>query len=241
MNNVWEITDMHCHILPGIDDGAEDLSECMAVLTEAENQKVSQIIVTPHFHAGKYMPNGAQVKRILEEVQREIRRQKRTIMLYPGHECYYYSGLTNDLASGRALTMAGSRYVLVEFEPDCAFSYLLYGVQQLLQDGYIPILAHFERYVCLTRSERLDQLKKRGCLLQMNFDTLLLKDSFFRKRPWKNMVRSGMVDLLGSDCHGTHFRPLHIQESVSWMQREVKPREAKRILKNNIEKILRNE
>ncbi len=241
MNDVRSITDMHCHILPGIDDGAKDLDECMAVLAEARNQKISQIIVTPHFHAGKYMPDGAQVEDILREVRMEIRRLRMDIRLYPGHECYYYSDLVEDLDSKRALTLAGSRYVLVEFEPDCTFSYLLYGVQELLRGGYIPILAHFERYACLTKQERLRQLKERGCLLQMNFSTLLRKDSFFHRQPWKNMVRSGAVDFLGSDCHGTRFRPLHVGESLSWMIREVKPGEVQRILETNIEKILRNE
>lgn len=235
------ITDMHSHILPGIDDGAKDLDECMAALAEAENQKISQIIVTPHFHAGKYTPDGMQVEKTLQEVRRELRRQRRDILLYPGHECYYYSDLTRDLDRGRALTLANSRYVLVEFEPDCTFSYLQYGVQDLLQGGYIPILAHVERYDCLTKRERLVQLKARGCLLQMNFSTLLRRDSFFHRQPWKNMVRDGVVDFFGSDCHGTRFRPLRVRESVSWMTREVRSGEVKRMLETNIEKILRDE
>ena len=75
------------------------------------------------------------------------------------------------------LTLARSLYVLVEFDPECPYLQLLQGLTELQQGGYYPVLAHFERYKCLRDIQRLYELKNRGIWLQMNFDTLLTRDS----------------------------------------------------------------
>lgn len=234
------ITDMHCHILPGLDDGAGDMDETMAVLHEAAEQQIRYMIVTPHFHPGRYMASSSQVLNTLAAVQRRCSRCNLNISLFAGQECYYYSELTQQLERGNALTLAGSRYVLVEFEPDCRYTYLLGGIQKLQQAGYKPILAHFERYACLRDHENLLRLKERGCLLQMNFDMILQKNGFLRKNPWRNLIKQGMVDFLGSDCHGMDFRPLHVQEACSWLERNVESSLLEQMLYRNIENILKN-
>lgn len=234
------ITDMHCHILPGLDDGCQSMEETLQTLREAEKQQIRCMIVTPHYHPGRYMVPASEVLRTLNDVRRQCERRRLNIMLYPGQECYYYSGLVEQLNAGNVLTLAGSRYVLTEFEPDCLFAYLSGGLRDLRENGYIPILAHFERYECLRRREHLDTLKEQGFLLQMNYDMLRQKDGLFRKNPWRVMVKSGMVDFLGSDCHGMDFRPLHLTDAYKWLDVNLKPRQKDRILTGNIQKILQN-
>lgn len=231
---------MHCHILPGLDDGCQSMDETIQTLREAERQQIRQIIVTPHYYPGRYMVPASQIKKTLDEVRRKCERYGIDITLYPGQECFYYSGLTELLDSGSVLTLAGSRYVLVEFLPDCPYSYLISGLKNLRQNGYIPILAHFERYRCLQKDGRLESLKEQGFLLQMNFDTLLQKDGWFRRNPWRAVAKSGMVDFLGSDCHGTDFRPLRASEVYEWLGINLDNRLRQRILSDNIQKILQN-
>ena len=84
-------TDIHCHILPGLDDGAQTMEETMAVLKEAKRQGVTRMIVTPHYHPVRYQVTAQQVQETLEEVQREAARRQIEIKLYPGQECFYYS------------------------------------------------------------------------------------------------------------------------------------------------------
>ena len=233
-------TDIHCHILPGLDDGAQTMEETMAVLKEAKRQGVTRMIVTPHYHPVRYQVTAQQVQETLEEVQREAARRQIEIKLYPGQECFYYSELTEQLNAGRVLTLAGSRFVLVEFDPRCPYSQLTMGLQELQQNGYLPILAHFERYECLWDTERLDKLKKRGILLQMNMDPLLRDDHMFRKNIWRSILLDGYVDYLGSDCHGIHFRPLQLEKSMRWIEENVTSRLQRRILRANIRAILKN-
>lgn len=237
----YELTDTHCHILPGLDDGSLNMEETLQVLREAERQNVGRMIVTPHFYPGKYEPGGGVVAAGTRKLQEICRREGISIELYAGQECYYCSELAGWLEEGKVLTLAGSRYVLVEFDPDCPYSQLRQGVGWLQQAGYVPVLAHFERYACLRDGERLGEIKSHGCLLQMNFDTLLLKDRWFHRNPWRELLKTGAVDLLGSDCHGTHFRPLRIERTMEWLESQVDPGLLRQILETNVNKILRDE
>lgn len=213
-NKGKRIIDIHSHILPGVDDGAETLEEALGTLMEAQRQGIKSIIVTPHYHPGRYIVTPAQISEKLELLREECKKRDICVDLYPGQECCYYSGLSEELLKGNVLTMAGSRYVLVEFEPDCLYSYLAGGLRDLQSCGYQPILAHFERYRCLHERKRLYELKEQGVFLQMNFDTLLLGGRIFYRNPWREVIEEGLVDYFGSDCHGTHFRPLQVQKAV---------------------------
>ena len=236
-----QITDMHCHILPGLDDGSESMEETMEALREASRQGITSVIATPHYYPGRYEPYAGEVLHAWRQVKRQLQAEGIPITLYPGQECFYYSELADKLDRGEILTLAGSRYVLTEFLPDCPYVQLYQGLTQLQQRGYYPILAHFERYECLDREDHLHELKNRGILLQMNFDTFTMRKHWFQKNHWGSLLRSGIVDLVGSDCHGTHFRPYHAQESLNWMEKHLKPELRQRILVRNIQKILRKE
>lgn len=236
-----EICDIHCHILPGVDDGAATMEEAINTLKEAASQKIRKMIVTPHFHPGRYKVRTEQTLQVLKQLRERCAEQGIPISLYPGQECYYYSGLVEKLNKKKALTLAGSRYVLVEFEPNCIYTHMAAGLRELRMNGYKPIVAHFERYSCLRDEVRLAELKNQGVMLQMNFDRLLQKDRLFRKNPWRQLVKQGMVDYLGSDCHGMRFRPLHVREAAKWLIDQVDQDILRVMFCENIEKILKNE
>lgn len=235
------ICDIHCHILPGADDGVSSSKEALEVLQEAQRQDIRQIILTPHYYPGLYEVTSAQVKKGLGVLRKICDYQKINIKLYAGQECFYHTELTEKLNRGEVLTLAGSRYVLVEFDPESPYSFIISGLRQLQANGYIPVLAHFERYVCLRKKEVLLRLKDLGIQLQMNFDTLLEKDTFFHRNPWRALVKDGIVDYLGSDCHGMEFRPLQIDQAVQWLRTETDPDIQDQMLRINIEKILKTD
>lgn len=236
-----KVCDMHSHILPGVDDGAVDLEETMQALRMAADQGIRIVIATPHYYPEKYENSAEKIIKVCREVQQQCRKEKLDIRLYPGQECFYYSGLSEKLDRGEVLTMAGSKYVLVEFLPSCPYVQLLQGMTQLQQSGYYPILAHIERYECLEKTERLYELKNRGILLQMNFDTFLHKKNWFQNSKWQKLLQDGVVDLVGSDCHGTHFRPYNAKKSINWIEKNVKFKIRRKILAENVKKILREE
>ena len=230
------IVDMHCHVLPGVDDGPETMEDSLEVLAEAQRQGVGAMIVTPHFHPARYKVYASQIADGIGSLEEKMREAGISIQLYPGQECYYFSDLIRQLDNGNVLTMNGTRYVLVEFDVDVIYSGLRNAVRSLLSNGYFPIIAHYERYHCLRDHEdRLTQLRYDGAMLQMNFDTLLMKDSLFHRNPWRRLLKEGYADFLGSDTHGMNFRPPHIQKAVEWVQAEADSWMAETILQRNIQ------
>jgi len=232
---------MHCHVLPGVDDGPKEMEDSIALLREAARQGVQTMIVTPHYHPGRYKVPARRVHRVLTQLQIELSFEGIGIDLLPGQECYYFSGLLQELEAGNVLTMNETDFVLVEFDPQVLYSVIQQAVRELYNAGYRPIIAHFERYKCLNgRSDRLEELKSMGAMLQMNFDCLLYKEGIFKRNPWRQVLQEGMVDFLGSDTHGMNFRPPHIDKAVEWLKAEVDPELIKRILDRNIQLLTKN-
>lgn len=126
----------------------------------------------------------------VRQLQRRINGEGIDIHLFPGQECYYYSGLVGQLDVGKALTMNGTKYVLVEFDAETQYSAITSAIRELRMSGYRPIVAHFERYRCLyQRRERLEELRENGALLQMNVDTLSDRGSLLRPNTWRRLFK----------------------------------------------------
>lgn len=163
------IIDVHAHILPGVDDGARDMDEALKMLKCAASQGIRAVIATPHYSRRRGVSG---LESLLDALQESIRKEYPDFVLYPGQETYYHKELAECLNQGKALTMAGSRYVLVEFDPGVSYEYLFRGIRSLLYAGYFPVLAHVERYGCLYREERFAELNDAGCVYQMNYNSL---------------------------------------------------------------------
>ena len=226
------LIDMHSHILPGMDDGARNLEEAKKTLQIARRQGFDAMIATPHL-----LPDAtADLRdRVLDAVAQLAPEALRLgIRIYPGMECFFHSKLPAMLESGRALTLANSRYALIEFEEDVSFRELCYGLSAVSECGCVPILAHYERYRCLMNRANLQALKQEGVLLQMNYDTVQRVYGIFRYNPFLKHLKNGMVEFMGSDTHGTHFRPLRTEPSIRWLQNhslmEAMNRNAERVL-----------
>ena len=126
--------------------------------------------------------------------------------IYPGSELYYHLELTDKLSEGKVLTLAGSRYILVEFGVDVPYREMYQALSRLRMEQYHPILAHVERYRCLRKSERLEEVKKSGVLLQMNqkaFQKGLLDET---GRWSRQQLVKGEIDFIASDMHNLTSR-----------------------------------
>ena len=237
--NLATILDVHCHVLPGLDDGPATMAEAIETLREAERQGVGGMIVTPHQHPGRYFTHSDEVLEALEKLRQAARSAGVSVRLYPGHECLYDRGLLRRLTSKDALTLADSDCVLVEFAPDAPFQALVRAALELGEAGYVPVIAHFERYRCLHgRPERLARLRQLGALLQMNFDALLPRGLLIPGNPWRRLMKAGAVDLVGSDTHGMVFRPLHAAQAVKWIRAAVPGEIADRVLARNARRLI---
>lgn len=232
-----KIIDIHAHILPGVDDGARTMEEACLLLEQAIDQGAIAVVATPH-GGGRSGPKPYELQRLAGQVQQEMSRRHPKFRIFLGQELYYHEGLLEQLAAGEALTMAGSRYVLVEFDPSVPYSLLYRGLRSLYAAAYQPILAHVERYQCLRREENLLEVLTGGCLLQMNYGGLAGSRWNSETRWRRNQVLAGRVHFLGTDMHREDFRPPRMEGALDWMDRHVEWKEQKRMTGGNAYQML---
>lgn len=230
--------DIHTHVLPGVDHGAKDWDISLKMLAKSAKCGVKTVIATPHYLPWK---NGVTAEVICERCKEaEERLQKEygiSMDIYPGNEIYYSTDTVEILKAGKALTLAGSRYVLVEFEPEVSYQTLCKAARDLRYNRYIPILAHVERYQCLN-NERLLELKDMGALLQMNvgsFQGSLFDAKSHKKKQW---LKEGIIDFLASDMHDMVERPPMSEERLQWIQKKLDSQYQDKLLYGNAQEIL---
>lgn len=194
--------DVHCHILPGVDDGSKDMDMTLAMIDESYSQGVRTIIATPHYYPGYKNCDMGKVKSIFEETKELAEAKYPDFKLYLGNEIYYKAEVPKLLAEGKVNTMADSRYVLLEFNINKDYKDILYGVRSLTRAGYYPILAHIERYKALWRQPDLvAELVETGAYMQINCENFTKKLLDWDRKYCVELIRDGLVHFLGTDCH----------------------------------------
>ena len=206
------LTDIHCHILPGIDDGAKDPDMSGALLLSEKHQGIGQIIFTPHYYADEISVEGYIKRRqdALDRMQESLGRLGLKTAL--GAEVRMQEELIGmDLMP---LRMGDTPYLLLEF-PFLSGTYPLWGemiVEQLLDQGIRPLFAHIDRYeYFMNDTEKLDHFRDMGCLFQINADSVVSR----RRSPAVfELMKGGYVHVLGSDAHSPDKRPVHLKSAL---------------------------
>lgn len=237
-NKSGRIVDVHAHILPGLDDGAANMDESLAMLRIAASEGITDMIATPHFKSGRYNASPARIQEALARLREAAREQGIPVRLYPGNEIFYFEGVEALLAEGKICTLNGSSYVLFEFYPYAPFSHLRNALNSVMRAGFQPVLAHAERYSCLLRDvENLDYLKSSGVLIQVNAAGVTGK-SFSEKRFFRRILDAQLVDFVGTDAHDTHHRAPLLAKCAGVLQRKYGSEYARQILGENAREIL---
>lgn len=143
------------------------------------------------------------------------------------------------LSDGQCLTMAKTRYALTEFSPSQHFPYIRDAVCELTAQGYLPILAHVERYECLEgRMDRIEELSDRGAYLQANADSILKTVGVFDDKFLKKLLKMEYIDFIGSDSHDLKSRPPSLSRCADYIQKKFNREYAERILFQNPKRLL---
>ena len=165
--------DIHTHVLPGIDDGAKNWETCLTMLSQSYECGIETVFATPHYEPWNKTATVEEIRTLCKQAKEKLQTERGiTMEIYPGCEIYYNFEVVDKLKRGELATLAGSRYVLVEFKPSAQYRELCRAVKEFRDAGYIPIIAHVERYECLKNLERMDELKELGALLQMNLEAI---------------------------------------------------------------------
>ena len=207
--------DIHCHILYGLDDGAKSRKMMYAMLRRAATEGITRIVATPHVTPGVHRFDREQYATAIQEAAEYCMAEGLGISLYEGCEILYTSHTSRFLNEGKIPTLAGTERVLVEFSPDIRYEELCDALDDLQHNGFLPVVAHVERYRCLavwpSRAEKIKQ--NMEVYFQMNCSSVYKEKSWFTRRFVHWALENRQIDALGTDSHNTSSRPANMKKA----------------------------
>ncbi len=202
-----KLMDIHTHILPGVDDGAQNMQEALSLCRLAWDSGTRAMILTPHYR-GIYKPSPEILQAAFRNFQQTLKKELPKMNLYLGCEVRFVDDIGQKLESGNIHCMADSRYVLLEFAPTAFRPQIISGIIQCLSVGKVPIIAHAERYNTFRNDPTLvDDVLKMGAYIQLNADSVMGKHGFFVKRFCHKLLKAEKVHFIASDAHDLKYRP----------------------------------
>ncbi|RYU90593.1 capsular biosynthesis protein [Mucilaginibacter terrigena] len=193
------VTDMHSHVLPGIDDGAQNVEESIVLIKKMMELGIKKIIATPHIMIDYYRNDAESVGNALAILKAELKNQNIDIDISAAAEHYFDETFEKRLEDRKVLTM-GDNHVLFELSFINQPPNIIQIIQKMKDLGYKPILAHPERYGYMT-IEQLKTIRNWGCDLQLNTISLAGYYGKHTKKLAEELVDNQMVDFISSDMH----------------------------------------
>lgn len=199
----WVVIDLHNHILPGLDDGAADLSESLAIAERFVAEGVTRVAATPHFNPlGKTGVSAAEVRDRVVVLRDALRSAGIPLEVEPGSEVFLAPEVPDLVAAGDVATLGASRAVLVELPFEGRPLYAEQTLAALLFAGYRPVLAHPERSGWLQRDQdAVEDMLRRGVVLQLTAASLSGYYGPSVRRAAEGLLRRGAYATAASDRH----------------------------------------
>lgn len=240
--NMEGYIDMHCHILPDVDDGAPSVAEMEAMLKIAYKEGIRCIIATPHHHPRRGNETPEVLRRRMMLLRERAHAIDKNFRIYLGTEIYFGQDILREIQEKKILTMNGRDWVLVEFSYGETFSYIQQSLQQVQCGGYEVILAHVERYECIVEEpNRALQLAKMGIHLQVNADSICGMNRKKLKKFVKYLMDEDAVYCVGTDAHGVKTRPPRMKKAAGYVRKIYGEEYARRIFSDNAGEMLKRE
>lgn len=235
-------TDIHCHLMPGVDDGSRNLSMTGRMLEIASEEGISRIIITPHYKPDRPCASPDKIHRFADSLNEISVRRGWNMSFFAGNELMYHSDCTALIAGNRVCTLADTDYVLMEFEPGDDFGRISKGIRELIYAGYIPVLAHIERYRSITEEpERAYELEETGCLFQINASSVFGDEGRPAKALAYKLLREKMVSFVATDAHTDGRRSPRMKECAGFLEKNFGPDYTSLILEHNAAKLIAGE
>ena len=236
--------DIHTHILPGLDDGARDMEDALAMAELSARSGVHTVVATSHANTGGYFREyhvGEYLRR-LEEFQNVLRVEDIPLRILPGMEIYMTEGAVDRIRRGEMISINHTDYFLTEFSFGIEQEEMDELLDELMELDVIPVIAHPERYRCVQNSARgIYEWMERGCLTQVNRGSIFGKFGSEAKRCVDHLLNKHMVTCIASDAHKPYERTTYMADIKEYMEREYSFEYSKKLLYDNPKKILEGE
>lgn len=213
--------DLHCHILPGVDDGAQSLNDSIKMAKKAVKDGITHILCTPH-HNATYENPKKKVLLQVAELQEELNKRKIPLTLFEAQEVRIFEQLITEINQGDILFAdVTDRYLMLELPTDNIPDYTNRLIQQLIDKGVTPIIVHPERYKAFqTNPSLLEAYLKMGCLAQLTAPSIVGKYGKKIQKLAHYFIKHNMIQMLGSDAHGIDRRNFYLLEAYQLIKKK---------------------
>ena len=234
--------DIHCHILPDIDDGASDLDEALEMARIAQSEGIRKIVNTSHFHPKFKYKMGEE---LLDEVNRfnvALKANNIDIEVLLGNEIYYTDEIIEQLQDLNFYTLNNSRYILIELPPTNFPKDLCNIVYELKEKNYIPVFAHVERYREVQENpELIYEVINAGAIIQVNSHSILGKSGKELQKVCNTLLNRNMVHVVGTDAHSSKRRTPIFLDAYKYVSEKYSKEMADDLFIKNNNAIINNE
>lgn len=229
-----EFIDIHSHVLPALDDGARTLEQSINMLKIAQDEGIRYMIATPHNMPGKGCPSYTTIQERTNKLQRICEEEGISIQVFVGTEYFFREEVLELLEKEEVITLNGSEYILVEFDPSVEKMYFRNALRDVLANGYRPIVAHVERYLNIVQDLTLmNDIKKMGALIQVNAASVIGKNGRQAKKDVKRLLKESLVDFVATDAHSDGRRAPYMQKCATQLYKKYGSEYANRLLFQN--------
>jgi protein-tyrosine phosphatase len=212
--------DLHCHILPNVDDGPKNVAESVEMAKQAVRQGIKTIIATPHHRNEKYVNHGQTIFGQVEELNRVLKSENLDLTIFPGQETRIFGEIVEGLETGEILPMNQGKYVLIELPSGHVPRYtgqLMFDIQL---KGFVPVIVHPERnQEIMENPEVLYQLVKKGALTQVTASSVTGHFGKTIKKFTHQLLEANLTHFIASDAHNTTSRGFKMDEAYSTVEK----------------------
>ncbi|MCC7220848.1 MAG: capsular biosynthesis protein [Candidatus Contendobacter sp.] len=234
--------DLHCHLLPSIDDGAPDIATSLSMARIAVGDGITVTACTPHIYPGLYENTGPVIRQAVAKLQTQLDTAGIALQVTSGADAHLDPNLVADLRSGRVPSLHNSRYFLLEPPHHVAPPRLEEMVFNLLTAGYVPVVTHPERLSWIEdRYEIFVELVKKGAWMQVTAGSLTGRFGAAAQYWGERLLDEGWVHILATDSHGVDRRPPLLAEGRQAAERWVGATESLHLVETRPQGILNND
>ncbi len=213
--------DIHCHILPGVDDGAKTIEDSMKMAKEAVDEGIHKIIATPHHKNGQYENEKIVVLDKVAELNTRLKAEGIPLTILPSQEVRLFGEWMEEYEKGSILPLAeGSPYVMIEFPSSSIprFADKLFYEMQLR--GFIPVIVHPERNQEIVQNpDKLYHLVKNGALTQITAASLVGAFGKNVQKFSKSLIEANLTHFIASDAHNITNRNFKMREAFDYVEK----------------------
>lgn len=238
MSPAFELADIHCHLMPYVDDGAYDEEESLELMKLEAAQGVRSICLTPHLRADMFESSDESVAEHFAMVQRLAEEAALPLTLSCSREYHYDRIFRSRLESGNLRPLGEGKHLLVEFGGRHGAAEMLEAVALVQEAGWKPLLAHVERYAPLQDPGFAWELRSSGALLQVNAGSVLGREGLRQKQLVKKLLQKELVDVIASDAHDVRIRTPELELCARQIEKKYGRSLAQRLLCDSPKAIL---